>query len=274
VEEAGEDLPIPLAQVADLTQSDGHINFFQDLEDGKKLNSEINKEHEEEKKKEQEDYEKKIGYLVYLGQNSLEQTKDRPWYESSSVAHPSVSQAKAASETSSSDPAHLKMTKFKEFEDPLKDIRKYLSTPAMKKIVGAPGSSKKRKLDAPPQAVETNHKKKKEHKQKHKSHKSKKRKSKGKKKRSRRESRDSSSGSETDSGDNEDKNQLDQLRAERLEREREERRKADKLMATLRGDPVEEPRAAGPPLERRAPVMKQKYNSQFNPQLARQNFDD
>ena len=51
----------------------GHVNFFQNLEEGEKL-AEGNKEHEEEKKKEQEEYEKKVGYLTYLGQDTEELT--------------------------------------------------------------------------------------------------------------------------------------------------------------------------------------------------------
>ena len=39
-----------------------------------------NKEHEAEKKKEQEDYEKKIGLLTYLGQSAVESQTDKPWY--------------------------------------------------------------------------------------------------------------------------------------------------------------------------------------------------
>lgn len=61
-----EDRSITLAPVNDIVQSDGHVNFFVDVEEGRRQGG-VNKEAEAEKKQEQEDYEKKIGYLVYLG---------------------------------------------------------------------------------------------------------------------------------------------------------------------------------------------------------------
>lgn len=65
-----EDVSIPLAPVTDIVSTSGHVNFFLDAEEGKKQGG-INKEAESENKKEQEDYEKKIGYLVYLGKLQL-----------------------------------------------------------------------------------------------------------------------------------------------------------------------------------------------------------
>jgi hypothetical protein len=56
-----------------------HVNFFEDLESGE-TTAAVNKEHEAEKKREQEEYEKKVGYLTYLGQDSQELTGEKTWY--------------------------------------------------------------------------------------------------------------------------------------------------------------------------------------------------
>ena len=55
-----------------------HVNLFEDLEAGETTAS-ANKDNEEEAKKEKEDYEKKIGLLVYLGQDSQELTGEKTW---------------------------------------------------------------------------------------------------------------------------------------------------------------------------------------------------
>ena len=57
-----------------------HINFFKELEEGIESYSAVNKEHEKEKKEEREKYEKQIGYLTYLGQNTVEATGQVSWY--------------------------------------------------------------------------------------------------------------------------------------------------------------------------------------------------
>ena len=62
--------------------NDGHINFFIDLEREEKTIG-ANKEAEKEKKNEQEEWEKKIGLLKYLGEGSAEYEKVKPWWMSS-----------------------------------------------------------------------------------------------------------------------------------------------------------------------------------------------
>ncbi|KAM4704323.1 leukocyte receptor cluster member 1 [Rhinophrynus dorsalis] len=66
--------------LVELPRDSGHINFFQDLEDGKGTNK-GNKEYEEEKRKEKERQEKALGILTYLGQSAAEAQTSRPWYQ-------------------------------------------------------------------------------------------------------------------------------------------------------------------------------------------------
>jgi hypothetical protein len=57
-----------------------HINLFEDLEQGKIVSNATNAEYEKEKKEEREKYEKQIGYLTYLGQDTVEATGCVSWY--------------------------------------------------------------------------------------------------------------------------------------------------------------------------------------------------
>uniref|UniRef100_F1LAA0 Leukocyte receptor cluster member 1 n=1 Tax=Ascaris suum TaxID=6253 RepID=F1LAA0_ASCSU len=60
----------------------GHVNLFAELEEVDRKNLGTgNKEYEEEKRKEREEYESKVGILKYLGEGSNEFTKQKSWYE-------------------------------------------------------------------------------------------------------------------------------------------------------------------------------------------------
>ncbi|XP_061198348.1 leukocyte receptor cluster member 1 homolog [Saccostrea echinata] len=63
--------------LSDDIYSGRHINFFKET-DGMVVSDRKNAEHEAEKKAEQEDWEKKVGILTYLGQSSNETSAS--WY--------------------------------------------------------------------------------------------------------------------------------------------------------------------------------------------------
>ncbi|CAG0896888.1 unnamed protein product [Darwinula stevensoni] len=219
--------------------SSGHINFFQEFEEGLKVGG-TNPEHEKEKKEEQEKYEKSIGLLTYLGQSSLEAQGSGPWYERIPDREKEMD-------------LRVSSVKAKKEMDPLNIMRKYLDCPGVKRV--AAKEARKRKADDVPLRPQ-HHAKKSKKEKKHKKEKKK------KKKRNRKESSDSSS---SDS-EAEKKAKLEVLRMERLKREAEERSRAERLLAADAKEPEK------PAQDPREPVVAQKYSSQFNPHLARQNL--
>ncbi|KAM5132358.1 leukocyte receptor cluster member 1 [Mantella aurantiaca] len=131
-ESSGSDL-LPVAEVS---RESAHINFFQDVEEGKGTNK-GNKEYEEEKNKEKKRQEQALGILTYLGQSALEAQTSRPWYQEA----PTSCKKDADDST--------KHEKLKEKLDPLRDMEKYLhkKTREKNKHSERKHNSKKRKAE-------------------------------------------------------------------------------------------------------------------------------
>lgn len=328
------------AQEADIYTSDGNINFFKDLEEGKNTKA-SNEEYEEEKKAEQEKYEKKIGYLTYLGQDSVEATGGKAWYE--------LDASKVTQKDDVDVEFHEVGLKSKNRLDPINDIIKYTGmkigktykiTPKLTidtancsvNTVPNEGNQIQGKASSP-EYFKYHCKKRKKHKKEHKKRKKlkkrwpreyssdddekkirdkerhrnskrgkdscsdndsglKKRRKIGgcrkshekdqykqkckRKHKSKSRSSSSSNNSSSMSGSSsqsscddeeiakEKQRKLEVLRAERLKREAEERQKAEKLLAGKKSDSAETPCEI-------KPTFQQKYNSQYNPNIARQN---
>ncbi|KAG5884880.1 hypothetical protein JTB14_025044 [Gonioctena quinquepunctata] len=193
----------------------GHVNFFEDLQKGTAELKEHNVEHEKEKKEEREKYEKQIGYLTYLGQDTNEALGKKSWY------------AIAPDRSNSKGEVNMKS---KIREDPLQIMQKFTTIPKKKE-----SNSKDRS------------------KSKHTSSNSRK---------------DGCDNRKQKNQDDEKQQKLELLRAKRLKRENEERIRAEMLLSKVNGKCMQEDKAKN--VERKP--IKARYNSQFNPELARQNY--
>jgi len=221
-----------------------HVNFFAELEDGKIDYNRPNVEHEKEKKEEKEKYEKQIGYLTYLGQDTNEATGKKNWYEELPTRLTNIQEDMEVE------------TKKKVLNDPMVDIRRYLSIMRSEPIKDHPKikaeSIKRKHTSDNSNSDQESHNSSKKHKKnkKHKKHKKQKYKELIKK--------------EAKSGID-----IEKLRAERLLREQSEKLRSEVLLAKVKGEPM--PIVASEPVTK--PVIKQKYNSQYFPEIARQNAE-
>lgn len=238
------------------------------MEDGQQVEGVANKEHELEKKKEQEDYEKQIGLLTYLGQGSRESTGESAWYEKPSLIKTLQQQPP--------EEINHKAEKAKNMFDPLRVIRHYIGKPEISQPTKKNTSNQKSgQLAIEPSPSKSKKKHKRKEKKKRKSSKRSRHSSdsedsnKRPKKRSRK---DSTSSSTSSSSEDEKKKRLQILRAKRLEREKAERARTNKLLATVHGlpPPREEKESDDDKVVKVQPKV-QKYHSQYNPEVAKQN---
>ena len=238
----GACVSVPVTEERNVVQftASGHVNFFANLEEGKQVEGVANKEHELENKKEQEDYEKQIGLLTYLGQGSKESTGESAWYEKPSLLKTLQNQ--------SQEEVNQKAERAKDMFDPLRVIRHYIGKPEttkkeqtkfstdlrfpavasvpLKLISGTETKDKKRKRKS--EREHTKSKKRKKEKSKRRSSddsdsSKKKKKKKSSKKRPSSSEEEKDLESESDDSDTEKKRQLAILRAKRIEREKAER---------------------------------------------------
>lgn len=227
-----------------------HVNFFADLEDGKIDYNKPNAEHEKEKKEEKEKYEKQIGYLTYLGQDTNEATGKKNWYEEL---------PKRLTDTEKNVETE---TKKKTLIDPMVDIKRYLTI--MKSTSTKDQPKMKTEVIRKDRAVKRNASSDDSDQESHRAHKKHKKEKKHKK--HKRKKYEETIQKETKSQNNID---IEKLRVERLMREQSEKLRTEALMAKMKGNPV--PVVA--PETPKPPVIRQKYNSQFFPEIARQNME-
>ncbi|XP_023934222.1 leukocyte receptor cluster member 1 homolog [Bicyclus anynana] len=219
-----------------VTETQEHINFFSDLEHAVQS---TNTEHDKEVKDKKEEYEKKIGYLTYLGQDTNEALGKKNWYEvppdSARSTRPGDikdTYEKLVIRDEDGKPKHKKLDekdgeiawKAKQRYDPLNSFKQYCTKTKIDKDIKL-----KRKDN---EKIIGNIKKK--HKSKHKNK-------------------------------DESKNNLQKLREARLKREQEEKHKTQMFLSKLHGN-EDTPKQESPKR------IQPKYNSQFNPELARQNY--
>lgn len=209
-----------------------HINLFEDFDNAIKT---TNKEHEKEVKDKREDYEKKIGYLTYLGQDTNEALGKKNWYE----VPPDISRF---TRTNNIKDTYNKLV--------LKDDQ---GNPKVSNIDiknGEIGWKVKQRHD--PMATFKKH-------------------NNGTNKIKDKKCNDNSFKSELHTSkknnNNDDKNnKLKKLREARHKREQQEKYKTELFLKSL-VEPV-----VSVSKESELNKMKPKYNSQFNPELARQNY--
>lgn len=275
----------------------GHLNLFREVElaEGKLHGG--NLEAEAERKREQEEWEKKVGILQYLGQNSnLNEDGEQRFYQKLNRTIGAVGPDAANAADASAVAAVRKRDDLeKAAQDPLRTIQKYLlakkegppncaSSSAASASSSAPAVRQKqaelRRIEFLPEGV-SNVRRKAGDKRRcpsisssstddEYSRRQRKRKKAKKSKRRRTPSSESDPESEEERRDRKRSN-LDLLRRQRLERERRESERTREYLANLVGKVHEEEttkyanRGDNDPSDDR----NRRYNSQYNPHLAR-----
>lgn len=271
----------------------GHVNFFQHLEEGESTST-GNKDREDEEKKEKEEYEKKIGLLTYLGQDSHELTGERSWWQKI----PEQRNQPDSEDKNDKQLKHLDML------DPLSSVRMHLGCKGVKQIASrvesksSKHSLKKKKHKRHTSSTTSDeeryskskmkYSKKGKHKKKSKKYstepvKKKRKKDSKHKTKKKRSNKESSSGeNESDSGNSKSKHplqntkeisereekrlKLERLRMERIEREKKSNARKNQLLYGT--GPIDQEKSEN---EAQSSQSGRKYNSQFNPQYAKQN---
>ncbi|XP_008473637.1 leukocyte receptor cluster member 1 [Diaphorina citri] len=273
-----------------------HINLFRDIQEGRDGYKKTNEEHEKEEKEVREKYEKSIGYLTYLGQD----TKVTAWYQTKRLRD---------GDANNSDERECQKNDKVRY-DPLNVIQRVVGVqkPCKAKSTSryenqrsheddGRSKHKKRKESDSLNSSNYNHNRRKR-KHKHREYRTKPRNFKKRKHaKSSGESEDSdrnekietleyrtkprkskkrkrakiSEESESESEDSDRSKKIEILRQERLKREAEEKVRAEKVLAKLRGESI--PDGTKVDELRENGRKKQKYNSQYNPTLAKQNKD-
>ncbi|KHN77832.1 Leukocyte receptor cluster member 1 -like protein [Toxocara canis] len=212
----------------------GHVNLFAELEEEDRKNLGTgNKEYEEEKRKEREEYESKIGILKYLGEGSNDFTKQKSWYEQVPSKRAGDICKKTKSITRNLPTGVMDLNKERKFSKKERKRKRSEKKPKKK------NSSSEDEKDGRNHRMSSIHRKR---------------------KRFYSRSAGISDGHTSRDLQQDDKEeQLQKLRIERIQREKAEKKKVFDLLNPVHAEDKNE-------------RTKPKYSSQFNPELAKQNF--